>query len=281
MITSINDFRKTFESIDNDAITYSVSEISDSDDMLYISANMNNEQIGTCGVELASISYENDFSELITEDEYNTYFPHDKMFNICELKVDSKHRGTGIAKKLISIAIEKAKELDFLQLYLNADAIDYYQGLNQADLIKFYQSCGFQIMLDQTTNCLMYMNLESTNEGKTPTDPNLSTDIVGVKKDTLEPLNMDEWEIDKVVDIITDVKEIAKYENAGSNVSLDLTVKEVKVGQKIYLTALLKPKNKSTAYPIGEMGVICARVTDVFYGLNKLNQLSKSGKLLR
>ena len=117
---------------------------------------------------------------------------------------------------------------------------------------------------------------------KQPNDPNLADDILLVKQDTLEELDPKDWEIEKIVDILTDLKTIKKIEeNSGSNVSMDLTVKDVKIGQKIYLTALLKPKNKSTAYSIGEMGVIAARVTDVFYGLNKLNQLQKAGKLIK
>jgi hypothetical protein len=119
------------------------------------------------------------------------------------------------------------------------------------------------------------------NEAKKNTDPQLSSDVTAVKADTLEPLDMDEWEIDKIVDVMTDLEKIKKIEeNSGANVSTDLTMKNIKVGQKVYLTALLKPKNRSTAYAIGEMGVIVARVTDIFYGLNKLNQLKKSGKLI-
>jgi hypothetical protein len=41
----------------------------------------------------------------------------------------------------------------------------------------------------------------------------------------------------------------------------------------------LKPRNKSIAYPIGEMGVIKVRVMQTFYGLNKINNLKKQGKL--
>ena len=119
-------------------------------------------------------------------------------------------------------------------------------------------------------------------EGKKEVDPQLSNDILLVKQDTLEELDPKDWEIEKIVDVLTDLNTIKQIEeNSGSNVSMDLTVKDVKIGQKIYLTALLKPKNKSTAYAIGEMGVIAARVTDVFYGLNKLNQLKKSGKLIQ
>lgn len=108
---------------------------------------------------------------------------------------------------------------------------------------------------------------------------NLSTDIIMLKPDTLEPIDGDVWEIDKIIDVITDPKDIEKYENAGSNISMDLTVKSVDVGQILWLTALLKPRNKSVAYPLGEMGVIKVKVMETFYGLNKLNQLQKAGKL--
>ncbi len=105
---------------------------------------------------------------------------------------------------------------------------------------------------------------------------NLSTDIIMLKPDTLEPIDGDVWEIDKIIDVITDPKDIEKYENAGSNVSMDLTVKSVDVGQILWLTALLKPRNKSVAYPLGELGVIQVKVMATFYGLNKLSQLKKS-----
>lgn len=108
---------------------------------------------------------------------------------------------------------------------------------------------------------------------------NLSTDIIMLKPDTLEPIDGDVWEIDKIIDVITDPKDIEKYENAGSNVSMDLTVKSVDVGQILWLTALLKPRNKSVAYPLGELGVIQVKVMATFYGLNKLSQLKKAGKL--
>jgi hypothetical protein len=108
---------------------------------------------------------------------------------------------------------------------------------------------------------------------------NLSDDILMLDKETLEPIDPKEWEIDTIVDVILDPKDIEKYENAGTNVSMDLTVKSVDVGQILWLTALLKPRNKSIAYSIGEMGVIKVKVMSTYYGLNKLSQLKSAGKL--
>ena len=111
-------------------------------------------------------------------------------------------------------------------------------------------------------------------------DDNLSDDILMIKKDTLEPIDPEVWEISDIIDVITDPKDIAKYENlGGTNVSTDLTIKSVEVGQVLWLTALLKPRNKSIAYAMGEMGVIKVKVMQTFYGLNKLNQLKQQGKL--
>jgi hypothetical protein len=108
---------------------------------------------------------------------------------------------------------------------------------------------------------------------------NLSDDIIMLDKETLEPIDPKEWEIDTIVDVILDPKDIEKYENAGTNVSMDLTIKSVDVGQILWLTALLKPRNKSIAYSIGEMGVIKVKVMSTYYGLNKLSQLKSAGKL--
>ncbi len=108
---------------------------------------------------------------------------------------------------------------------------------------------------------------------------NLSDDITMLKSDTLEPIDPKVQEIDKIIDVISDKDEIKKLENAGTNVSTDLTIKTVNNGDILQLTALLKPRNKSTAYPLGEMGCIKVKVLQTFYSLNKINNLKKQGKL--
>jgi len=108
-----------------------------------------------------------------------------------------------------------------------------------------------------------------------------SNDITIINKDTLEPINSDEYEIESIIDIITDVEEIKKLESVGNNIkTTDLTYRAVDRNDIIWITCMLKPRNKSTAYPLGEMGVIKCKVLDTFYGLNKLKQLSKNQKIL-
>jgi len=102
---------------------------------------------------------------------------------------------------------------------------------------------------------------------------NLQDDITTLVKDgddyvkTTEPL-----ELVQVTGILTDEEEIAKLEE---NMTIDksLNVGEVKRGQIIWLTALLK--KPGTSYNNQTLGVIKVRVVDYYYGLSKLNNVIK------
>jgi hypothetical protein len=82
-------------------------------------------------------------------------------------------------------------------------------------------------------------------------------------------------EIESVIDIIKDESVITKIEE---NITVDtsISVGEVKRGQIIYLTALLKRPGQTTPYNQTTMGVLKCRIVDYFYGLNKLKQVMKS-----
>jgi len=82
-------------------------------------------------------------------------------------------------------------------------------------------------------------------------------------------------EIEQVVDIIKDESVISKIEE---NMTVDTTVSvgEVKRGQIIYLTALLKRPHQTTPFNQTTMGVLKCRIVDYFYGLNKLKQVMKN-----
>lgn len=76
----------------------------------------------------------------------------------------------------------------------------------------------------------------------------------------------------KILGVITDKDEISKIEEAsgGFQLTTDLSVKEIKRGDIIWLTALLKRPHTTTAFNQTTMGVIKARILDYYYGLNKL-----------
>ena len=89
----------------------------------------------------------------------------------------------------------------------------------------------------------------------------------------------DDLYIDKVVDVFSDVEEL--IEGYGSNIeTTNLINRTVGRNDILWITCLLKPRNKSTAYPMGEMGVVKVKVMETFYGLNKLKQLKSTDKIL-
>lgn len=115
-------------------------------------------------------------------------------------------------------------------------------------------------------------------EQPTTKSQNLSNDI-----EFLQKLDGDDYtkiegamEIVKVLSVITDEEDIKKLEEAsgGFQLSTDLSVKEVRRGDVIWLTALLKRPHSTTPFNQTTMGVIKARILDYYYGLNKLKYVN-------
>lgn len=105
--------------------------------------------------------FEGDF----TEEEYDELFPNDETTFISWVEVyNDIHKGNGIARKLMNMAIEKTKQLGFDRIYLNASPIKSDKSLNLDDLINFYQSFGFNVIKHQGHNAQMLLKLDSINE---------------------------------------------------------------------------------------------------------------------
>lgn len=99
----------------------------------------------------------------------------------------------------------------------------------------------------------------------------LSSDI---NKDELKPeiqKMVGEYEIEEILDIFLDPKDITVVEGAIS-INTDLSVKEVKRGDTIWITALLRKQGHSFTSPAVQ-GVIKVRIVDIFYGLQYLNKV--------
>lgn len=110
---------------------------------------------------------------------------------------------------------------------------------------------------------------------------NLSDDILIFKKDTIEPIDPKVYYIDSVIDILTDQEEIKKYEAYTDKIqSTSLTYNGTKDGDTIYIVCMLKSRNKSTAYPLGEIGVLRCKVLQSYYSLAILNQLKTSDRVI-
>lgn len=116
-------------------------------------------------------------------------------------------------------------------------------------------------------------NVKSYNKNKEFNQ--LSDDIVILSKldsgdyeEIKEPV-----EIVQITGIITDEDEIAKLDEAsGTHINTDLSLKEVKRGEEIWITCLLKKPN-SLALNSQSLGLIKVRIIDIFYGLSKLSTL--------
>ena len=94
------------------------------------------------------------------------------------------------------------------------------------------------------------------------TDSNLEDDIEKMKG---------EYQIEEILDIFTDPKDIPVVEGA-IGINTDLSVKEVKRGDTIWITALLRKNGHSFTSPAVQ-GVIKLRVVDIYYGLQYLNKV--------
>ena len=105
-------------------------------------------------------------------------------------------------------------------------------------------------------------------------DP-LSNDIVALRE--LEDGNIEKVtgpiEILQVTDVITDKDRISKLEEAisgGPMFNADLTNKEVKRGDVIWVTALAVRPQSTSWNNQPSYHVLKCRIVDIFYGLNKL-----------
>jgi hypothetical protein len=105
----------------------------------------------------------------------------------------------------------------------------------------------------------------------------LSDDIIAISKlDNGEYKKIDgPVKIVQITGAITDPEEIKKLDEiaGGPVLNTDINLKQVKRGDTIWLTALLQKPSSSTVYNSQTYSVIKARIVDIYYGLNKLNQM--------
>lgn len=105
----------------------------------------------------------------------------------------------------------------------------------------------------------------------------LSDDIIAISK-----LDNGEYEkvkgpmeIVQITGLITDEDQIKKLDEiaGGPVINTDLSLKQVKRGQEIWLTCLLQKPSSSTVYNSQTMGCLKCRILDIYYGLSKLSTL--------
>lgn len=106
----------------------------------------------------------------------------------------------------------------------------------------------------------------------------LSDDIVVMSKlDRGDYVKVKEpVEIVQITGVITDKDEIKKLDEASGipPVNVDLSLKEVKRGQEIWMTCLLK-KPSSSVFNSQTIGLVKVRIVDIYFGLSKLSSIMK------
>jgi hypothetical protein len=131
-------------------------------------------------------------------------------------------------------------------------------------------------MTDITTKFNDFKDKKNKNFEKDKEFQPLSDDIITISKlDNGEYKKIKEpVEIIQITGMITDEDEIKKLDEiaGGPVLNTDLSLKQVKRGQEIWITALLQ-KQSSTVYNSQSIGLLKVRVLDIYYGLSKLSTL--------
>lgn len=144
----------------------------------------NNEEVASLVLDETTNGYWI-FDGDLTQDEYDEIFPEDKFMQITHLSIpDPTYRGGGLARKLMTLAIQKSKKLGYNTIYLNASPIQSDKGLNLNDLVSFYESFGFNVFKHQGNNALMVLYLNKPlQENKTE---DYTGSVVFILGETLE-----------------------------------------------------------------------------------------------
>lgn len=138
-------------------------------------------------------------------------------------------------------------------------------------------------MSNTNNNIKKFKEFESNKNDKN--DKNIqdekSSDIVEITIDDEKVENPEDYYIDQVLDISMgdkerdDESEVKSLSEAGISGTVgmhaDLSVRQTKRGDIIYITALLK-RNNNMASP-GVQGVLKVRVVDIYYGTSYMNKV--------
>lgn len=94
-----------------------------------------------------------------------------------------------------------------------------------------------------------------------------------------ENFNSDDWEIDSIISIMDEdpsksEEKRLETDEVSEAITFDASVpKDVKRGDHIWITALIKRKGATSMNDPGRQAVIKLRVVDIYYGLQHLNKV--------
>ncbi len=99
-------------------------------------------------------------------------------------------------------------------------------------------------------------------------------DILEIKDGEIKSKSSDKFEIESIIDVFSDPKDLPLQESGLVAMNADLANKEVKRGDTVYITAMVRKQGHSMSSPASQ-AVIKLRVIYIYHGLSYLNKLIK------
>jgi hypothetical protein len=104
---------------------------------------------------------------------------------------------------------------------------------------------------------------------------NLSTDIETIINVDVDKIKSGEYEIESVIDVFLDPNDVKLQESGIIGITTDLSNKDVKRGDHVYITAMLRKTDKQSFSSPSIQAVLKLRVVDIYHGLSYLNKIIK------
>jgi hypothetical protein len=105
---------------------------------------------------------------------------------------------------------------------------------------------------------------------------NLSTDIENIVEIDIDKIKNGEYEIESVIDVfLGEDKEYNIVESGIVGITTDLTNKEAKRGDTVYITAMLRKSGTTSFSSPSIQSVLKCRIVDIYHGLSYLNKYIK------
>ena len=101
----------------------------------------------------------------------------------------------------------------------------------------------------------------------------LANDIDNIPTVDIEKLKSGEYEIESIIDVFMEPPHVKESGIVG--ITTDLTNKDVKRGDYVYMTAMLRKNNKTSLSSPSIQAVLKLRVVDIYHGLSYLNKIIK------
>jgi len=132
-------------------------ELTEEEDRITITASYENNNIGNVVSEILFNSYQYEFDDVFSEEEFDEIYPEDQIVKIEYIDINDSFKNQGIATKLMGLMMDTMKKRGYTQYYLNASPMGF-TGLRLNDLAEFYKKFGFKELKHQGNNVLMGVN---------------------------------------------------------------------------------------------------------------------------